>query len=72
MAYEDELAIEDSNHGHIDDINLAGLPVGSVGDRVSRLHLNSTSNTQTVVDNKHPVGKESLTVQGVEEGDDNE
>ena len=72
VAYEDEPAIEDSNHGHIDDINLAGLPVDSVGDRVSRLHLNSTSNTQTVVDNKHPVGKESLTVQGVEEGDDNE
>ena len=72
MAYEDALAIEDSNHGDIDDINFAGLPVESVEDRVSRLHLNSTSNTQTVVDDKHPVGKGSLTVPGVEEGDDNE
>ena len=41
VAYEDALAIEDSNHGDIDDINLAGLPVDSVEDRVSRLHLNS-------------------------------
>ena len=72
VAYEDALAIEDSNHGDIDDINLAGLPVDSVEDLVSRLHLNSTSNTQTVVDDKHPVGKESLTVPGVEQGDDNE
>ena len=72
VAYEDALAIEDSDHGDIDDINLAGLPVDSVEGRVSRLHLNSTSNTQTVVDDKHPVGKESLTVPGVEEGDDNE
>ena len=29
MAYEDALAIEDSNHGDIDDKNLAGLPVDS-------------------------------------------
>ena len=72
MAYEDALAIEDSNQGDIDAMNLAGLPVDSVEDRVSRLHLNSTSNTQTVVDDKYPVGKESLTVPGVEEGDDNE
>jgi len=35
------------------------------------LHPNSVSNTQTVVDDKRPVGKESLTVPGVEEGDDN-
>ena len=72
VAYEDALAIEDSNQGDIDAINLVGLPVDSVEDRVSRLHLNSTSNTQPVVDDKHPVGKESLTVPGVEEGDDNE
>ena len=57
MAYEDALAIEDSNHGEIDDKDLAGLPVVSVEDRVSRLHLNSASNTQTVVDNKRPVRK---------------
>ena len=71
MAYEDAPAIEDSNHGYIDDKDLAGLPVDSVEDRVSRLHLNSASNTETVVDDKRPVGKESLTVPGVEEGDEN-
>ena len=70
MAHEDALAIEDSNHGDIDDKDLAGLPVDGVEDRVSRLHLKSASNTQTVVDDKRPVGKESLTVPGVEEGDD--
>ena len=71
MAYEDALVIEDSNHGDIDDKNLAGLPVDRVEDRVSRLHLNSASNTQTIVDDKRPVVKESLNVPGVEEGDDN-
>ena len=71
MAYEDALAIENSNHGDIDDKDLAGLPVDSAEDRVSRLHLNSASITRTVVDGKRPVGKESLTVPGVEEGDDN-
>ena len=56
MAYEDAFAIEDySNHGEIDDKDLAGLPVVSVEDRVPRLHLNSSSNTQTVFDNKRPV-----------------
>ena len=57
----------DSYHGNIDDKNLAGF---SIEDRVSRLHPNSVSNTQTVVDDKRPVGKECLTVPGVEEGDD--
>ena len=57
MAYEDALANEDSNHGEIDDKDLAGLLVVSVEDCVSRLHLNSASNTQTVVDNKRPVRK---------------
>ena len=57
MAYEDALAIEDSNHGEIDDKDLAVLPVVSVEDCVSRLHLNSASNTETVVDNKRPVRK---------------
>ena len=71
MAHENALAIEDSNHGDIDDKDLAGLPVDGVEDRVSRLHLKSASNTQTVVDDKRSVGKESLTVPGVEEGDDN-
>ena len=71
VSYEDALAIEDSNHGDIDDKDLAGLPVDSVEDRVSLLHLNSASNTQTVVDDKCPVGKEPLTVPGVEEGDEN-
>ena len=33
VAYEDALAIEDSNHGDIDDKDLAGLPVDSVEDR---------------------------------------
>ena len=33
VAYEDTLAIEDSNHGDIDDKDLAGLPVDSVEDR---------------------------------------
>ena len=69
MAYEDALTITDSNH--IDDKDLAGLPIDSVEDRVSRLYLNSDSNTQTVVDDKRPVGKESLTVPGGQEGDDN-
>ena len=44
-AYEDTLAIEYSNYGNIDDKDLPGLPVDSVEDRVSRLHLNSASNT---------------------------
>ena len=57
MAYEDALAIEDSNHEEIGDKDLAGLPVVSVEDCVSRLHLNYASNTQTVVDNKHPLVK---------------
>ena len=57
MAYEDALAIEDSNHEEIDDKDLAGLPVVSVEDCVSRLHLNYASNSQTVVDNKRPVRK---------------
>ena len=57
MAYEDALAIEDSNHEEIDDKNFAGLPVVGVEDCVSRLHLNSASNTQTFVDNKRPVRK---------------
>ena len=61
VAYEDALAIEDSNHGDIDDKDLAGLPVDSVEDRVSFSHLNSVYNTQTVVDDKRPVGKEPLT-----------
>ena len=58
MAYEDALAIEDSNQRDNDDKDLAGLPVDSVEDRVSHLHLNSASNTQTVVGDKFPVGKE--------------
>ena len=65
-----EVAIEDSNHGDIDDKDLARFPVDNVEDRVSRLHLNSASTTQTVVDNR-PVGKESLTAPGIEEGNDN-
>ena len=71
MAHEDALAIEDSNHGDIDDKVLSGLPIDDVEDRLSRLLLKSASNTQTVADDKRPVGKESLTVQGVEEGNDN-
>ena len=71
MAHEDGIAIEDSNHGDIDDKDFAGLPVDGAEDRVSRLHSRSASNTQTVVDDKRPVGKESLNVPGVEEGDDN-
>ena len=70
MAHEDALAIEDSNHGDIDDKDLAGLPVEDEEDRVSLLYLKSASNTQTV-DDKRSVGKESSTVSGVEEGDDN-
>ena len=70
MAHEDALAIEGSNHGDIDDKDLAGLPVDGVENRFSRLHLKSASNTQTVVDDKRSVGKESSTVPGVEEGDD--
>ena len=60
VAYEDALSIEDSNHGDIDDKDLAGLPVDSVKDRLTRLHLNSASKTQTDVKNKRLVGKESL------------
>ena len=71
MAHKDDLAIEDSNHGDIDDKVLSGLPIDDVEDRLSRLLLKSASNTQTVADDKRPVGKESLTVQGVEEGNDN-
>ena len=36
MAYEDALAIEDSNHGDINDKDLEGLPVDGVEDRVLR------------------------------------
>ena len=57
MAYEDAFAIEDSNYGDIDDKDLAGLPVVSGQDSVSRFHLNSASNAETVVDKKRPVGK---------------
>ena len=71
MAYEDALAIEDSNHGDINDKDLEGLPVDGVEDRVLRSHLTLAFNTQTVVDDERPVGKESLTVQAVDEGDDN-
>ena len=67
---EDDFAIKDSNH-RFNDKDLAGLPVDRVENRVSRLHLNSASSTQTVVDDKRPVGKEMLTVPGVEEGGDN-
>ena len=52
-------------------MDLAGLPIDSIEDRVSRLYLNSDSDTQTVVDDKRPVGKESLTVPGGQEGDEN-
>ena len=69
VDYADALVIKDSNH--IDDKDLAELPTDSVEDRVSRLYLNSDSNTQTVVDDKRPVGKESLTIPGGQEGDDN-
>ena len=69
MAYENAFAIGDSN-GDIDDKGLAGLPVDGVEDRASLLHRNSASNTQTVGDAKRSIGKESLTVPGVEEGDD--
>ena len=57
MAYEDALAIEDSNHEEIDDKDLTGLRVVGVEDCVSRLHLNAASNTQTFVGNKRPVRK---------------
>ena len=70
VAHEDALAIEDCNHGDIDDKDLAGLPFDGVEDRVSRLHLKSASNTHTVVGDNRSVGKESSTVPGVEEGDD--
>ena len=56
MAHKDDLAIEDSNHGDIDDKELAGLPVDGVEDRASRLHLTSAFNTHTVVDDKRCVG----------------
>ena len=36
MAHEDDLPIEDSNHGHIDDKVLSGLPIDDVEDRLSR------------------------------------
>ena len=72
MAYEDALPIEDCNHGDIDNKDLTGLPVNSVEDRDSRLHLNSASHTQTVLYDRCPAGKESLTVPGVEEDDDME
>ena len=49
-----------------------GLPVDRVENRVSRLRLNSASNTQTVVADRRPVGKEIVTVPGVEKGDDSE
>ena len=38
------------------------MPVDSVQDWISCLHLNSTSNTQTVVGDNHPVGRESSTM----------
>ena len=43
----------------------------AIDGRVSRLHLRSASNSQTVVDDKRSLGKESLILPGVEEGDDN-
>lgn len=46
------------------------LPVDSVQNWVSCLHLNSASNTQTVVGDNHPVGKESSTIPGGEAGED--
>ena len=58
MAYEGALVIEDSTQGDNDDKDLAGSPVDSVEDPFSRLHLNSASNTQTVIGDKCPVGKE--------------
>ena len=58
MAYEDAFVIEDSNQRDNDDKDLAGLPVDSVEDRISSVHLNSASNTQTVIGDKCPFGKE--------------
>ena len=46
------------------------MPVDSVQDWVSSLHLNSASNTQTVVGDNHPVGKESSTIPDGEAGED--
>lgn len=46
------------------------MPVDSVQNWVSRLHLNSASNTQTVIGDNHPVGKESSTIPGGEAGED--
>lgn len=46
------------------------MPVDSVQDWVSCLHLNSASNTQTVVGDNDPVGKESSTIPGGEGGED--
>ena len=46
------------------------MPVDSVQDWVSCLHLNSASNTQTVVGDNDPVGKESSTIPGGEVGED--
>lgn len=46
------------------------MPVDSVQDWVSCLHLNSASNTQTVVGDNDPVGKESSTIPGGEAGED--
>ena len=46
------------------------MPVDSVHDWVSCLHLNSASNTQTVVGDNHPVGKESSTIPHGEAGED--
>ena len=56
VAHKDDLAIEDSNHGDIDDKDLKGLPVDGVEDRASRLHLKSASNAHTAVDDKRCVG----------------
>lgn len=46
------------------------MPVYSVQDWVSCLHLNSASNTQTVVGDNDPVGRESSTIPGGEAGED--
>lgn len=46
------------------------MPVDGVQDWVSYLHLNSASNSQTVVGDNHPVGKGSSTIPGGEAGED--
>lgn len=46
------------------------MPVDSVQNWVSCSHLNSTSSTQTVIGDNHPVGKESSTIPGGEAGED--